>query len=88
MADTLERTETDIDLEALFNEESEDVSNIRHFFRKEDMDEQLLTGKAITALCGFIKTDLANPAAGGDVCPKCVFIYDNIVGTNLPNGGK
>ena len=86
MPDTLEATE--VDLELIFDEESEEADNIRHFFSKEDLDKQLFTGVAITALCGFVKTDLANPSAGGDVCPKCLWIYNNVVGTNLPNGGN
>lgn len=34
----------------------------RHYFKKEDMDRNLLDGVAITAICGFIKVGLACPS--------------------------
>lgn len=49
----------------------------RHFFRKEDMDRQLFEGVPITALCGYVREGLVNPASDAPVCKKCQWIYEN-----------
>lgn len=51
----------------------------RHYFSKEDMDENLLNGKAITALCGFVKEGLAHPDIDLPVCKPCEWVYENLL---------
>ncbi len=53
----------------------------RHYFRKEDLDRNLLDGAAITALCGFVKEGLAHPDTSLPVCEGCHWVYENVVGT-------
>ena len=51
----------------------------RHYFRKADLDRNLLEGVPITALCGFVKEGLAHPDTSLPVCEDCHFIYENLV---------
>lgn len=51
----------------------------RHFFKKDDLDLNLLEGKEIKAICGFIKKGLATPDIDLTTCPKCQWLYDNVV---------
>ena len=87
MPETLDLTEIDIDLEALYNEDIDD-SKTKHFFLKTLLELNALTGEPIEALCGFISKGKVDLGAGHDMCPKCVFIFENVVGTNRPDGGR
>lgn len=73
--DTLERPDTVIVTE----EQLDDESGFRHYFSKDDLDKNLFEGTPITAICGFVKVGLANPPANLPTCPKCKFLYDNVV---------
>lgn len=50
----------------------------RHFFRINDLDTNLLEGKTITALCGFVKEGMATPDIDLPTCEKCQEIYNKI----------
>lgn len=49
----------------------------RHFFYKPDLDENLLNGTPVTALCGFVKEGLAHPDTSAPVCERCREIWTN-----------
>lgn len=53
----------------------------RHYFRKDDLDRNLLDGAAIEALCGFVKEGLAHVDINLPVCESCHWIYENVVET-------
>jgi len=67
-------------LHDIFSQESSNDEDVyRHYFHKKDLDAQLMNpGLTIYAFCGFKKDGLANPAAGGDICPKCIEKYNNL----------
>ena len=50
---------------------------VRHYFPKKELDANLLEGKTITALCGFVKEGLATPDIDLPTCEKCQLIYDH-----------
>lgn len=51
----------------------------RHYFKKDDLDRNLLDGVAIMAMCGFVKEGLAHPDTALPVCEKCKWIYENVM---------
>jgi len=53
--------------------------DFKHYFTKDDLDRNLLEGVAIQAICGFIKEGLATPDIDNPVCPKCKWLYDNVL---------
>lgn len=67
---------TDQLLDELTITEDTSGSDLRHFFSKEDLDLNLLEGARITALCGFVREGLANPAGNGPICEECHRIYE------------
>lgn len=67
-------------------EEPGDHDLFSHYVRKTDILSAAVDGVPATALCG--KKWI--PTRDGEefpVCPECRDVYENVVGTNLPNGG-
>lgn len=58
-----------------------------HYVKKEDIARAAVEGTPAIALCGKQWV----PTRDGQkfpLCPDCNDIYENVVGTNLPGGGK
>jgi hypothetical protein len=64
--------------------EPQDPDKVQHYFRKEEFDANLFEGTPMVALCGYVKTTPPKDIVGLDVCEKCLYIFENVVGTNLP----
>lgn len=60
-----------------------DHDRYQHYFRKSDIDKNLLEGTPMRALCGKIVAQQVDPQ-GRTVCPTCKDLYENHVGSNLP----
>lgn len=50
----------------------------KHYYKKRDLDLNLLEGVQIIALCGHIKVGLAHPGADLPSCEKCVKIWETM----------
>ena len=48
-----------------------------HYFYESDLDENLLNGKVIFAMCGYKKEGLAHPNLDLPVCPACKDFYNH-----------
>ena len=75
MTDTMERVGTTPDVLAGDTPPDE----FRHYFKKDDLDRNLLDGAPITAVCGFVKGGLAHPDTSLPVCPRCAWLYENVM---------
>lgn len=82
MTDLLEKE----DLKTNFSDTG-DHDRFQHYFYKKDINENLLTGKPMRALCGKVVAQQVDPK-GRTVCPECQEMMDTVVGSNLPNGGN
>ena len=83
MADILERTQEDV--KAVSNDGDHD--RFQHYFRKDDIEANLLDGKPMKALCGKVVARQVDPL-GRTICPECNYIYENVVGSNRPEGDR
>jgi hypothetical protein len=63
-----------------------DHDRFQHWFTKKAISDNLMDGKPMVALCGRVVLKQTDPK-GRTVCSECQDIYDNVVGTNLPNRG-
>lgn len=54
----------------------------QHYFRKSEIDENLMTGKEMTALCGKKVKSQIDPK-GLTICHQCQTLMDEVVGSNL-----
>lgn len=79
-----ERTDTTTITE---NQEPGDHERMAHYVKKDDIMRATVEGTPAVALCGKVWV----PNRDGQKfpkCPECHEIYENVVGTNLPNGGN
>lgn len=51
---------------------------VKHYYKKDDLDRNLLLGEEIKALCGHIKKGLAHPGADLPACEECVKIWETL----------
>ena len=56
--------------------ESNESSKVRHYFSREDIDANFLTGSPMIALCGYVLFQQQDPA-GLPVCQECEDIFKN-----------
>lgn len=54
-----------------------DHDKFQHYFSKKAIDENLMTGKPMTAVCGKVVANQVDPL-GRTVCHKCKEIYDSM----------
>lgn len=54
-----------------------DHDRFQHYFSKKAIDENLMTGKPMKALCGKIVDQQVDPQ-GRTICQRCVEIYEQM----------
>lgn len=64
-----------------------DHDRFQHYFRRDDVTRNLLTGEPMTALCGKVVTQQVDPK-GRTVCAECQRLMDEVVGSNLPENER
>lgn len=74
-------------LESVITQRTGDHDRFQHYFAREDIDRNLLTGEPMTALCGKTVKEQVDPK-GRTVCQTCRDIMENVVGSNLPDRGE
>lgn len=71
--------DNDVTFEVEHLESDTPPDDYNHYFTKKDLDANLLEGKPIKAMCGFVKEGLASPNLDKPTCPKCKWIYENVM---------
>lgn len=72
MSDTLEKTE-----EKIVTTNDGDHDRFQHYFTKKAIEENILEGKPMRALCGKIVRQQVDPK-GRTICHKCIEIYEGL----------
>lgn len=76
MSDVLE--DTTVIHQNIFTNDG-DHDKFQHYFAKKDVDENLMSGKPMRALCGKIVAQQSDPL-GRTVCQTCKDIFENELG--------
>jgi hypothetical protein len=61
-----------------------DPSKVKHYFRKDQFDDNLFNGSPMVALCGYVKVGPPKDISNLPVCQECAELMENVVGSNLP----
>jgi phosphomannomutase len=72
MSDILEKTE-----EKIVTTNDGDHDRFQHYFKKADIEANILEGKPMKALCGKIVQQQVDPK-GRTVCHRCNEIYEGL----------
>lgn len=78
MSDLMEDVRLD---EKVITTNDGDHDRFQHYFRKTEINANLMEGTPMTALCGKVVAQQVDPA-GRTVCGTCKDIYENVVGTD------
>lgn len=73
MSDTLEKDKTDIRVT-----DDGDHDRFQHYFAKKAIDENLMTGKPMRAICGKLVVNQVDPE-GRTICSICKDIFENVM---------
>ena len=82
MSDLLEKPK-----EAIKTTNDGDHDRFQHYFYKADINENLMSGKPMRALCGKIVKQQVDPY-GRTICQECQRQMDEVVGSNRPEGDR